>query len=139
MLNNGIKDLVIETENTKGITRASEALNMAQKILSDLKDAKIYTQIEMPFFPYIKPFDTLSLSYPKLSSTVDFYAVTSVKHEFDFEGNRYRTILNCNAQVTGGVARWQKMATRPGKYEPVTANKLTESYNYAPPTGLNIT
>lgn len=138
MLNYGIKDLVIETENTKGITTATGALNMAQKILSDLKDARITTQIEMPFFPFIKPFDTLSLSYPKLSSTVDFYAVESVRHDFDFEGNRYRTILSCTGQVRGGTARWQKIATRPGKYEPVTANKLTESYSYAPPTGLTV-
>lgn len=135
----GERLFVLESENTKGITKSADAVKLGQNILADLKDARIYTQIEMPFFPAIKPFSTISLSYPKLSSTVDFYAVESVRHEFDFEGNRYRTFLNCNKSVTGGYARWKRIAARPGAYQPITSNKLTEAYNYAPPTSLTVT
>lgn len=110
----GRRAMGIEEGDTSLIDTESEARTMAALALGDLKDMTGSTSIDMPLFPAMDVFSTFTLENRQASDTVDFFAVDSVRHTLDFEGNKFRTAVIASRKVRGSRARWLRMQTRPG-------------------------
>jgi hypothetical protein len=110
----GRKAMTIGEKNTSLIDTPSEAFAMGNSALDDLKNIIGSVRIEMPFFPQMDIFSCVEAIDSRISSTQDFYAVTSIRHSLDFDGLKFRTEIVGSGQVVGAHIRWLKMETRPG-------------------------
>lgn len=122
----GKRPVIIEEENTNGIDTNAEAVAMAQAILADCKDLQANVSIEMPFFPDLDLFSTVSVDNYKLSSTLDLVGVQSVQHTISAQNKQFRTsIMGCQ-KVIGGRQKWRNLQTRKDKFRQVTT-KVADS------------
>ncbi len=112
----------IEEADTSNIDTTEEAFRMANSALHDLSSLTATTNIVMPLFPDIKLFDLIAVENKFISSTVDLFAVDSIRHSWS--SGRLRTELVGSGKVIGGVKRWLKKETRPGRAEPITRGDI---------------
>jgi hypothetical protein len=110
----GRRAMTIEEKDASLIDTQNEALAMANAALHDLKDIIGTVRIVIPYYPQMDIFSTLTLDNPKVSSTVDFYAVQSIRHNLDWKNNDFTTEIIASGKVVGAHTRWMQMETRPG-------------------------
>lgn len=123
----------MELANLSQIDTSSEANDLANAALEDLKDINAKTNIDMPIMPEMDLWDTFNLTYPEMSSTTDFFAVDSVRHHISIGSGgsgTFRTEVQATGKVIGGQNKWLKMQTRPGASKPIEgANILFKNYD----------
>jgi hypothetical protein len=110
----GRKAMTIEEKDASLIDTPDEALAMANAALHDLKDIIGTVRIVIPYCPQMDIFSTLTLENPKVSSTVDFYAVQSIRHNLNWQNGDFTTEIIASGKVVGAHTRWLQMETRPG-------------------------
>lgn len=125
----GRRAMQIEEGDTSLIDTEVEATNMAQAVLSDLKDLTGTTKLDMPLLPTMDIFSGIVVRDPRISSTDDFYGVESVRHSLDFETGRFRTEVIASGHVVGAHTKWLRMETRPGSPASL-ATKLVDKYSW---------
>jgi microcystin-dependent protein len=121
----GRRAMQMEEADTSLIDTAEEAERFAQAALSDLKDLPAVSRIDIPLYPAMDVFAGLVISNPRVSSTLDFYAVNSVRHVLDFAGGKLRTEVIAGGKVVGGHAIWLGKETRPGADPPTDTGEIS--------------
>ena len=124
------RKMQITEASTSLIDTKEEMTDLLNAALADLKDLTGVTKIEMPLFPHIDLFSGLNVEDSRISTTVDFYGVQSVRHRLNFKDQKYRTEVIASGKVTGAYIKWLKMQTRPGAGKPIEfpeQSKLTEA------------
>lgn len=108
----GRRAMHIEESDTSIIDNTDAATNLLNMAISDLSDMTATTQIQMPLLFEVDVFAGLVVSNPRISSTVDFYGVISVRHSLNFESERYRTEVIAKGKVVGARNTWLRMETK---------------------------
>ena len=124
----GERPAQIEEADTSQIDTQAEAEDMAQYALEDLKDLPALTNVEMPILPQMDLFSTFNAIDDRVSTDPQFYAVQSVEHQISIsdgsENSRFRTKVQADGKVKGGLKKWLKMQTRPGASPPVQGENV---------------
>jgi hypothetical protein len=120
----GRRAMEIEEADTSQIDTAAEATTLGQAALADLKDLTAAVHLDMPYLPNMDVFAGITVNNPRVSSTVDFYGVESVRHTLEWpdgdgEECRFRTEVVGSGRVVGAHTRWLEMETRPGAAPPI--------------------
>ncbi|MGE5592881.1 MAG: right-handed parallel beta-helix repeat-containing protein, partial [Betaproteobacteria bacterium] len=112
----GRRAMGIKEGDTSLINTVEEANAMAEAALHDQKDLPALTEIELPFLPTLDIFDGILINNPLLSSTQDFYAVSTAEDVLEVRGDKLtaRTRVVAAGRVMGGLWKWRRMETRPG-------------------------
>src|SRR5690606_33956737 len=112
-------------------------LRLANAALHDLKDLTGVVRLTLPFMPELDVFAGITVSDPRISSTVDFYGVESVRHILDFDNGQFRTEAVCSTRVVGGKRKWLRMQTRPGHKPSIPPESVGSGSATMPaPTGI---
>lgn len=119
----GKRSMEIEEADTSLIDTEEEALRLANAVLHDLSSLPATTRVNLPYMPQIDTFSTVAIRNPLISSTIDFYAVESVRHYG--EPTRLRTEIVCSGKVIGGRSVWLQKETRKGRpAEPIRGGEI---------------
>lgn len=135
----GRRAMEIEEADASHINSEGLALEMAHSALHDLKDLTTTSRITMPLTPAMDVFTGVTVVNPRLSSTVDFYAVESVEHAMEWSSGGFKasTEIVCSGRVIGGHGKWLRLQTRPGAAgNPVRPVDSPTQRIPAPPGGL---
>jgi len=122
------------------IDKHIEADRLSNYAINDLSELISKTNIDMPIFPQIDLFDTITLDYPEMSSTVDFYAVDSVRHRISIsdDTSTLRTEIQATGKVRGGQSKWLRNETRPGAAEPISSSDVRDYNLISSPANIEI-
>lgn len=102
----GRKFFEIAEEATSQINTSTEATAMATAALSDLKDPVVAQVIEMPYFWAAEIGDKYTFAANNVHYSSDqSLGLISVSHSGDARGAA-RTVMTCEGQPRGGIARW---------------------------------
>ena len=124
----GLFPMEIIEKDTSMIDTEAEALAFGYALLQDLKDLAGIYNLNLPVFPDMEMFDGINIDYPLISSTVDFYAVESIRESYNFSDDiQFRTEAIASGRVTGGRQKWLNMQTRPGAGAPISGTDLVDS------------
>ena len=112
----GKRAMQIEEADTSLIDSMAKAISFGEKIIWDLSELSATDRLDLPLFPQLDIFSTFTVENPLVSSTVDFYAVQSIRHSMTFgENGRFRTEVIATGRVVGARSKWTDMETRPGR------------------------
>lgn len=134
----GRRAMTIEEADTSLIDTAAEATDFANAAKADLKDLTATSRLDMPLLPQMDVFSGVTVDDPRVSSTIDFYGVESVRHDLNWESGRFRTEVVGSGRVIGAHTRWLAMQTRPGSGLPVSGREIVSNATPAAPTGLSV-
>lgn len=119
----GKRSMEVEEADTSLIDTEAEALRLANAVLHDLSSLPATTNLRLPYTPELDTFSTVAVRNPLISSTVDFYAVESVRHYGT--PDRLRTEAICSGKVIGGRSVWLQKETRKGRpAEPIRGTEI---------------
>lgn len=106
----------IEEADTSLIDTQAKALAFGEKCIWDLSELSVTDRISLPFMPELDVFSTFTIDNPIVSSTLDFFAVQSIRHSLRWgEDARFRTEVVATGRVVGAKSKWLDMETRPGQ------------------------
>ena len=147
----GTRNMIITEAKTAGINTALLATDFAERVLANLKDKVIDSNIEIPFrysitSKRLEVTDILSVNYKYLDTTnsfTPFYFIESIEHTYnasaDNSRDKFRTVLRGNKQkVSTGRYRDLKKDARPGTYKQFIGRDLSELYQIPAPDGLEV-
>lgn len=110
----GLRPMQIDEANTMLIKNAVQALELAQLALQDLSNLRGTSQLELPLFPELDLYATVTVDDPRISTQSELYGIDSLRHTLDFAGGRFATEAIASNRVVGAYQRWLQMQTRPG-------------------------
>ena len=120
----GKRRMAIGEKDTVHIRTPEDATKFALRVLFDLSSLRGTTRIESRLLPSMDIFSGILVDDERLSSTVDFYGVESVRHVLDMSNpngeHKYRTEVVASGKVIGGHAKWLLMETRRGAGMPLS-------------------
>ncbi len=109
----GARWMEVREGSTSPIDSLSEAQNLADIILADLKDPPLAFDCELSFFPWceVNDFYTWGADGLRFGASQDL-AVYAYRHSLD--GGTLRTLIQANGKPTAGRATWLEKEARPG-------------------------
>lgn len=110
----GRRWMQIVEDALKGIDTATEAQNMAEAILEDLKDPELSFGLQIPLFWPVELNDLYAFEPENQRfTTTQKLAVYAHRHVVD-ENGQANTYLTCSGRPKSGVAIWLQREARPG-------------------------
>src|SRR5690606_30926869 len=109
---------LIEEADTSTIRDLTAATRMANAVFSALKTIPATTRLTVPFTPYMKLFDVIEVTNPRLRSEPELYAIEDI--EWNFTADDWTVNVTASESVKIRHMVWLEKEAKHGVKDPFT-------------------
>lgn len=116
--NEPLRIALIEEADTSTIRDATAATRMANAVFNALKTIPATTRLTVPFTPYMKLFDVIEVTNPRLRSEPELYAIEDI--EWNFTADDWTVNVTASESVKIRHMVWLEKEAKHGVKDPFT-------------------